>query len=477
MSDLLPGIARLPQLPAAVPLDWQRAAAAFDRCIMDPATRVAYRDPQGAPAFTAFLEGEQFGTARHELVSFGPIVLGKLLAGDDVAALAPGVTRFFNPRWSIFLNTPGDSRCEMWYLMYANALAGHLVRRWAPAGEAAALWRRSAASLRRMARRLNYDFDHQGYDFAAGEPWTAADIYRQPDAVGGYAYLMLLAHEWFGEAGFLNEAQAALGRYLAFPHNPWYEVPSGALAALAAARLNAVHGGSYDLATALRRLFDPAAALVVGNYGACEVNGLMRGWRHSAPESAYSMESLMVLPFVLPLARYAPRFAADLGRYALNVAANARLFFSPAVDGAESRPDLAAAVPYERLLHEHGGRSPYACGDFQGHKSVYGGAYTLWWGALVQPSGDPYLLRLDLAATDFLDGDAPAAYLYYNPHGEPRRVAEPLPPSGALVDLVSGRTPTAGEAGAASMDLPAGGACVLAAAGVQSAIGRPPPRA
>jgi hypothetical protein len=28
----------------------------------------------------------------------------------------------------------------------------------------------------------------------------------------------------------------------------------------------------------------------------------MRGWRFSTPESAYSMESLMVLPFILPSA-------------------------------------------------------------------------------------------------------------------------------------------------------------------------------
>ena len=130
---------------------------------------------------------------------------------------------------------------------------------------------------------------------------------------------------------------------------------------------------------ALDWLLDPEAALAIGAWGGQEVNGLARGWRYSERNSVYSMESLMILPFVLPVLRYMPEYAADIGRYALNVAANARLFFSPYMQGCESRPDLTTAVAYERLLETHGPCSPFATGDFQGHKSVYGGAYALWW--------------------------------------------------------------------------------------------------
>jgi hypothetical protein len=414
---------RLSVRPATAPLDWHRLATAFDAFVMNPANRVRYTTSDGQPAFSAFLESSRYGTASHELVTYGPLVLGKLLRGDDVSTLAHGLNAYFDQARGVFLNSPGVTRIELWYLMYANTLAAHLIRRLAgQAPELTTRWRRSAETLRQMAQRIDYDFNHQGYDFAEQKPWTARDIYRQPDSIGGYAYLMVLAYEMCGDDVFLQESRTALGRYLSFAANPWYEAPNGALALVAAARLCPLDD-DIDPARALALLLDPAAALVVGAWGGHEVNGLMRGWRYSAPESAYSMESLMVVPHILPAARYDVRLAEDIGRYALHIAANARCFFSEFMRGQESRPDLSPAVPYERLLAEYNGYAPYAMGDFEGHKSIYGGAYVLWWDALVRPTEDPLILRLDLTRSDFLVERAYPTFLYYNPWDEERFVA------------------------------------------------------
>jgi hypothetical protein len=457
-----PRIIPLPDRPQRPPLQWQQQAQAFDRFVMDFANGVAYRDEQGRVAFTAFLEGEHYGTLRHELVTFGPLALGKWLNGDDITALLPTLESYFLQPFGIFSNGPADERCEMWYLMYANALAGHLIRRhthrfphWRQ------LWQQSADALRDLAQRIGYDFNHQGYDFAAQAPWTARDIFRQPDAIGGYAYLMLLTHRLLGGEEYLDEARRALRRYLALAANPWYEAPDGALATLAAAYL-AAQGESFDTAKALDWLLDPDAALALGEWGGQEVNGLARGWRFSERDSVYSMESLMILPFILPVARYAPQLASEIGRYALHVAANARLFYSEYMAGCESRPDLTPAVAYERLLARQGDCAPFATGDFQGHKSVYGGAYALWWGALVKPTRDPYVLQLDLAATDFLADSPDPAYLYYNPWPEARSVEVAL---GAgphtVVELGSGQTLVQDKEGQATIELPPGAAYVL----------------
>jgi hypothetical protein len=459
----LPGTAQLPARPRQEPLDWQFQASAFDQFVMDRANGVAYRDPQGHQAFTAFLEGEHYGSARHELVTFGPLLLGKWLRGDDVAEMLRSLERYFLAEYGLFSNGPADTRCEMWYLMYANALAVHLIRRhshvyphWLE------LWQRSATALRSIAQKLDYDFHHQGFDFANHCAWTERDIFRQADALGGYAYLMLMTHRMFGRQEDLDEARSALRRYLAMATNPWYEVPDGAMAAMAAAYL-AAQGEDFDVAKALSWLFDPDAALVLGEWGGEEVNGLARGWRFSERNSAYSMESLMVLPFVLPVARYAPEFALDIGRYALHVASNARLFYSPFMQGRESRPDLTPAVAYERLLESSGDSAPFATGDFQGHKSVYGGAYALWWGALVHPTEDPYVLQLDLAATDFL-ADAPEpAYLYYNPWPQPRTVRVPVVSGPSrLLELSTQRTLAPAAAGPTEVEIPASTAYVIA---------------
>jgi hypothetical protein len=39
----------------------------------------------------------------------------------------------------------------------------------------------------------------------------------------------------------------------------------------------------------------------------------------------------------------------------------------------------------------------------------------MWLDKMIQPQGDPWLLRWDLATTNFMDRDLPPAYLYYNP--------------------------------------------------------------
>lgn len=463
ISTQLPSIASFPPRPHAAPLDWQQYARAFDQFIMDPASHVRFTTPSQHTAFTAFLESSHYGTATYELVTYGPIVLGKLLRGDDVSELLPGLMDYYNREIGIFFNGPSDSRSEMWYLMYANALAAHTIRRWgAQYPQWLAAWRQSVETLRQLAKRIDYDFNHQGYDFRTGQPWTDRDIYRQPDAIGGYAYLMLLGYEMFGDVNYRTEAETALARYLAFSDNPWYEVPDGSMAALAAARLNA-YGGDFDLHKALVWLLDPNAALVAGKWGEHEVNGLSRGWRFSTPESAYSMESLMILPFILPVARYDPRIARDLGCYALHVAANARLFYSSFMRGAESRADLSPAIAYERLLQEHEGHSPYATGDFQGHKSIYGGAYALWWDALARSTDDPYILQLDLTSTDFLAADAHPTYLYYNPWPEERRVRLNVGTGGCdLYDVTEHRFCGHGIEGDTEIELPPLGARVLA---------------
>jgi hypothetical protein len=132
---------------------------------------------------------------------------------------------------------------------------------------------------------------------------------------------------------------------------------------------------------------------------------------------------MVTLPYLLPAVRFRPELAGEVARLALNVSANMRLFYPeylPRED--QSRPDLPSMFPYERLSREEKGHSPYATGDFAGHRSIYGGAYVMWLDKMIQPQGDPWLLRWDLGKTDFMEPDLPPAFLYYNPWPEEKRV-------------------------------------------------------
>ena len=60
----------------------------------------------------------------------------------------------------------------------------------------------------------------------------------------------------------------------------------------------------------------------------------------------------------------------------------------------------------------------------------------MWWDKLIQPQGDPWLLRWDLAKTNFLDRDLPPAFLYYTPEpGQKRITIEHEQGKGQIYDL------------------------------------------
>ena len=61
-----------------------------------------------------------------------------------------------------------------------------------------------------LAKQINYDFNDQGYNFKEGNPFTLKDIYRQPDCIAGYSYLMLFAYDFFGDQKFLAESRTSL---------------------------------------------------------------------------------------------------------------------------------------------------------------------------------------------------------------------------------------------------------------------------
>lgn len=428
----------LPASPDKAPLDWRERGDAFDRYVMNPANRVLQKRGDGSFYFASALEG----TGDGGLTTFAPILLGKVLRGEAVDWLAPSMAAYYSREHGLFLDGRGARSCEYWYLMNVNTLAAGVVRRHL-SGDPAWLTRvkSSAERLIALAHQVGYDFSDQGYRFDAGAPWTREDIYRQPDAIGGYAYLQLLAHQMFGGSRHLAEAKEGLQRYLSFPANPWYEVPSGAMACLAAARLSVTEPG-IDAGQALGFVLDPGGhPLQTGRWGWEEVGGLMAGFRTEPAGEAYSMESLVTAGYLLPVLRYRPEFAPVVGRYVLNAAANMRLFYSDCIAADhQSRPELTAAVPYERLTRTLEGKSPYASGDFGSHRSIYGGAYALWWGELVKPACDPKILQMNVALSDFLEQRRYPTYAYYNPYREPRGVALPQAAEGSeLYDLTAHR--------------------------------------
>ena len=426
-ADTTPsGSSELPARPEEKPLDYYALADAFDAYLMNPAHGLNLRNKDGRQIFPSALEGEEDGG----LTTYGPVAMGRELRGEGLEGLSTSLKGYFNEEYGLFLDGAGATLCEYWYLMNVTAMAYGLIQlRFAKDAEWLARVEKSAARLQAMAKQIKYDFNDQGYDFSKRATFTNQDIYRQPDAVGGYSYAMLLAWKLTGKEFCLAEAKTGIDRYLDFAANPWYEVPSGAMAVMAAARLEAM-GYPTNTKKALGFVLDSNAGLMAtGRWGGHEVNGLLAGFRTEPPGQVYSMESMVTLPYLLPAARFRPELAEEIARYALNAAANLRWFYPQYLPREnQSRPELPPMIPYERLSREEKGHSPYATGDFAGHRSIYGGAYVMWLDKMIQSQGDPWLLRWDLAKTNFLDRDLAPAFLYYNPGPGDKRVTVEIAP-------------------------------------------------
>ena len=450
-AEEAPGWSGLPNRPEEKPLDFHALANSFDAWVMDPTHGLNTLAKDGRQVFPSALQGEQDGG----LTTYAPMALGKELRGEGLPGLAPSLKGYFSEPYGLFLDGAGATLCEYWYLMNVTAMAYGLIRlRFAKDAEWLARVEKSATRLKEMAQQLHYDFNSQGYDFAKAAAFTKQDIYRQPDAVGGYSYVMLLAWKLTGKEAFLAEAKIAIDRYLSFAANPWYEVPSGAMAVLAAARLEAM-GYPTNAKKALQFVLDAKVGLMAtGKWGGREVNGLMAGFRTEPAGQTYSMESMVTLAYLLPSVRFRPELAGEVARLALNVSANMRLFYPEYLPHEnQSRPDLPPMFPYERLSREEKGYSPYATGDFAAHRSIYGGAYVMWLDKMIQPQGDPWLLRWDLGKTDFMEPDLPPAFLYYNPWPEEKRVRVAMAnKENRLHDLMR-KKPLQTHAGAAELTL------------------------
>lgn len=415
-------------LPHEHPLDMKIKADQFNHYVMDPRNGVMQVNDLGHKHFVAFLEGQGF-----ELITFGAIVVGKLLRDEDVSDLLPSLLDYYHEEYGIFFNGIGDTAGEYWYLMYVNALALEIIRRCYLDN---AIWldrvRIVMSTLMKLAHDVDYNFNDQGYDFAVAQPFTRLDAFRQPDTLGGYAYVMRMGFKILGDESYRQEALKALKLYQSYPINPWYEIPSGAMAVMAASTLK-LENNSIDLERILAFSLDTEKGCLHHTaWGSKEIRGLMCGWRgHTREEAvnrAYSLESMVPIPFLLPLAKYHVEFASLLGRYLLHVIANLRWFFSEYLSTQEqSRPDLTAFIPYESIRHNEQGCALFGCGDFHGHKSIYGGALTLWLGEMISLTDDPTLLLVDLNKTDFLGDTSYPTFLCFNPYDDAREVTLSIP--------------------------------------------------
>jgi hypothetical protein len=526
----------LPNAPTTYQMrDWRQVATDFDALAFDTTATGQYKpivridntpvSPQltkafGLPAYvgtTAVFS--ETGEPVHEAIASLGAVLGATLVGIDKSTgpnnwVSMSREYYINRnQQNIVLNTPFSvSGGSAWYDIYPNILYYGIADRYP--GETAVQTTLNTIDLRfydavsvLTANGTAPNFNYTAYDFRARQP-VYNGTWREPDMGLGMAWLQHAAY-WRKKdinpataTAHLNAVKWSLAYYEQLTTNPEYEVltPFGAYTA---ARMNAEEGGNYDIHKMVKWVFErsnarPTKIMISGEqWGGQDVGGLIG---FTVPNTgsdvrgyAFSMNTFITAMPIAPLARYEDRYSRSIGKWLVNAASAARLFYSDAHSAANQSSefwtgDPTDAIAYEGLRHHwlaaNDSEELYAGGDPltynwgpQTDFSVYGSAVTGVFGSIIKTTNVPKILQLDLLATDFYHAAANPTYLYYNPYATNQSVNLDLGAGGPvdLYDAVANRFIARGVSGATSFNIGADEAAMLVvvpAGGVETRVGR-----
>jgi hypothetical protein len=198
-------------------------------------------------------------------------------------------------------------------------------------------------------------------------------------------------------------------------------------------------------------------------------------------------------PADVPLARYEDRYSRAIGKWTLNAANAARLFYANAHTAQNQSSsfwtgDPNGSVAYEGLRHHwlaaNDNEELFAAGDPLQYNwgpetdlALYGAAFTGVFGSIIKTTNVEKILQLDLLATDSFRGAAHPTFLYYNPHATAKSVGIDLGEAQLydLYDAAANRFLARGASGQTTFDVPADDAVtlVLIPAGGRQNLRRP----
>jgi hypothetical protein len=385
----IPRVERMPNLPQPFAMrDWRQVTWNYLDLVFDFEQRgehlplVGWLDERRTMvSFPSYVGGPNDPEAVNYLAA---VISGSLVGldmrnyrGHDWVTLG---TNFFNAQEGVYVNRPrGGTGGSFWYDVFPNVLFYQLndlypgnSARDQQARSVAQKWHEACVALGGKTGPLALpNFDHTGLNLKTMQPVDLGRI--EPEGAAGIAWLEYIAWLKFKDPRFLTAADWAIRSLEVKPveQSPLYEVlmPYGALIA---ARMNAELGRHYDVAKLVNACFEPRGRLqarpgwgvISDRWNGLDAHGLV-GSTTDGEGYAFAMNTFQWAGALVPLARYDARYAHDLGKWMLNLANAARLFYPNAHD-AEHQSSYAWAK-------EHDGKSVIA---YEGIRKWKRGAVT-----------------------------------------------------------------------------------------------------
>jgi hypothetical protein len=181
------------------------------------------------------------------------------------------------------------------------------------------------------------NFNHTAFDFDTMTPFDG--YWKEPDAAAGYAWIEYMAYAKWGAPYHLTGAKWGIEYLEGRSQSPLYEVllPYGAYTI---ARMNAEQGTSYDLYKILNWCFEPGytgaarygwGVIADNQWGGYDCDGLV-GSATDDGGYAFAMNTFHWPAALAPIPRYNQDYARAIGKWILNAANAARLFYANGLD-------------------------------------------------------------------------------------------------------------------------------------------------
>ncbi|HEX9951331.1 MAG TPA: LamG-like jellyroll fold domain-containing protein [Rubricoccaceae bacterium] len=464
----IPRIEAMPALPADYRLrDWDRVAAGYDSLVFDVTRTGTYFPLARTYSGTVNYPG-QGGFGIESYVGSGNEIPGESINGLPalVGATWAGANKrtqfgtdwvlraeeWFNrrPEENVYLNGPqARSGGDWWYDTMPNVFFYQLRAQYPGTGHfneqfplVANQWLRAVNALGGRATPWALpNINYRAFSLSTQTPLVSGSA-NEPEAAGAIAWILYSAYRETGQERYRIGAEQALEALERQVNNPSYELqlPYGTLAA---ARMNAEVGATFDVGKMLAWSFDRGP---IRGWGT--LSGINRGGRSldglvgevDGNGYAFALNGYQQAAALVPVARYDDRYARAIGRWMVNLASASRLFYSTELP-AENQDGEAWAYPndprglvaYEALRGTRNDaqgvpRSPYATGDnfAPTNFGLYGSSSVGYLAAVVDSTEVRGVLRLDLRKTDVYRTPSYQSFLVYNPYATAQTVTVPL---------------------------------------------------
>ena len=392
----VPRIEQMPRLPTGYVLrDWQQVTRDYLDLVFDFERKgehlplVRWQDERHRMIWMPAYVGKTDGP---EAINYLAAVVSGSLVGVDMRTYRGqdwvGMsTNFFSPADGICLDwADRGSGSSLWYDVLPNVLF-YQVGGLYPGDDLlekrmfaiAERWYEACVALGGRSDPLSVpNFDHTGFDLRRMKPYDNGNR-TEPEGAAGIAWIEYMAWCKFKDPRFLRASEWCIRTLEQRPaeKNPLYEVLLP-YAVMTAARLNVEQGRSYDVGRLMNWCFEPGPApqarpnwgVIVGNWSGKDVGGLV-GSSTDGGGYAFAMNTFQYAGTLAPLCRYDARYAHDLGKWLLNLANAARLFYPNAHDAKHqssyawaSKHDPKSVIAYEGLRKYKRG-SEAACADYR----------------------------------------------------------------------------------------------------------------